>query len=357
MNNHQSLRQAYADLKASKGGRQRDLAAALQIREAELLSVHVGAGREGGLTVSRMRPDWPGIIESLHSVGEVMALTRNASCVHEKLGVYNTASHQGSMGLVLDADIDLRVFYGQWAMGFAVSEISPQGNTSHSLQFFDAQGEAIHKVHAKPQTNIAAWQALVKRWLDDDQTPERPVLTARAAPVVKPDHLIDVQAFRADWAGLRDTHDFFGMLRRHGLQRLQAMKLAEPRFAQLVPVDTVRRLLDSAALDGVSIMVFVGNPGMIQIHTGPIRRAEPMGCWLNVLDERFNLHLREDHIAEVWVVRKPTVDGVVTSIEVFDARGDTIVQFFGERKPGKPEREDWRALVEDLIDEAMPCMP
>jgi putative hemin transport protein len=259
--------------------------------------------------------------------------------------------------LVLDPDIDLRVFYNQWAMGFAVSETSPQGSTSHSLQFFDAQGEAIHKVYAKPTTQMPAWHSLVKRWLDDDQTPERPALSARATPVSKPDHQIDVAAFRADWAALRDTHDFFGMLRRHGVQRLQAMKLAEPRFAQAVPPHTVRRMLDSAALDGVSLMAFVGNPGMIQIHTGPIRRVEPMGAWLNVLDERFNLHLREDHIAEVWVVRKPTVDGIVTSIEVFDRVGDTIVQFFGERKPGKPEREDWRALVDDLLDEVMPCTP
>jgi hypothetical protein len=46
-----------------------------------------------------------------------------------------------------------------------------------------------------------------------------------------------------------------------------------------------------------------------------------MGPWLNVLDPGFNLHLREDLIASAWIVRKPTADGVVSSLELFDAGG------------------------------------
>jgi putative hemin transport protein len=47
--------------------------------------------------------------------------------------------------------------------------------------------------------------------------------------------------------------------------------------------------------------------------------------------------VREDLVASAWVVRKPTVDGIVTSLEVFDADGCEIALFFGERKPGTPE--------------------
>jgi putative hemin transport protein len=48
------------------------------------------------------------------------------------------------------------------------------------------------------------------------------------------------------------------------------------------------------------------------------------------------------------VVEKLSVDGVVTSVEVFDTAGEMIVQFFGKRKPGSPELEDWRALTKKL---------
>jgi putative hemin transport protein len=51
-------------------------------------------------------------------------------------------------------------------------------------------------------------------------------------------------------------------------------------------------------------------------------------------------------------VRKPTDDGIVTSIEAFDVRNRNILLMFGERKPGKPELEPWRAIVARLEKQA-----
>ena len=45
-------------------------------------------------------------------------------------------------------------------------------------------------------------------------------------------------------------------------------------------------------------------------------------------------------------MRKPSVDGIITSYEGFDAEGELVIQLFGVRKPGIPERDDWRALAE-----------
>jgi putative hemin transport protein len=70
--------------------------------------------------------------------------------------------------------------------------------------------------------------------------------------------------------------------------------------------------------------------------------------WFNVMDEDFNLHLREAGVATSWVVRKPTTDGLVTALELYDAAGELVAQFFGERKPGKPELPAWRELAETL---------
>src|SRR5690625_7968039 len=76
----------------------------------------------------------------------------------------------------------------------------------------------------------------------------------------------------------------------------------------------------------VPIMVFVGNPGVVQIHSGPVRRVVEKGDWINILDPGFNLHMRQDHVASSWIVEKPTEDGTVTSIEVFDKEGELIVK-------------------------------
>ncbi|HNG93406.1 MAG TPA: ChuX/HutX family heme-like substrate-binding protein, partial [Acidobacteriota bacterium] len=83
-------------------------------------------------------------------------------------------------------------------------------------------------------------------------------------------------------------------------------------------------------------------------HTGPVSKIVPYGDWINVMDPDFNLHLRETGIASAWIVRKPTLDGDVTSLELFDQEGNNIALFFGERKPGKPELQSWRDLLADV---------
>jgi putative hemin transport protein len=98
----------------------------------------------------------------------------------------------------------------------------------------------------------------------------------------------------------------------------------------------------------MNLMCFVSNRGIVQIHTGPVSNITPMGPWLNVMDPTFHLHLRADHIAEAWAVRKPTKDGHVTSVECYDKNGEMIIQFFGKRKEGNVEMAEWRALVEGL---------
>jgi putative hemin transport protein len=147
---------------------------------------------------------------------------------------------------------------------------------------------------------------------------------------------------------MKDTHDFYPMVRDLGLTRRDANALAGDDLARALPPAAFESLLHDAAARVLPIMIFVGNPGCIQIHTGPINTIERMGPWLNVLDPGFNLHARADAIAEVWRVRKPTVDGIVTSIELFDAAGNELALLFGERKPGRPELESWRNLVSDI---------
>ena len=126
------------------------------------------------------------------------------------------------------------------------------------------------------------------------------------------------------------------------------MRLAPPGFVRPVANTSIDTILTAAAASELPIMIFVGNPGCIQIHTGPVTNITPMGPWQNVLDPGFNLHLRRDHVAHAWVVEKPTDDGIVTSLELFDAKGDTIAMLFGERKPGRSERHEWRALLDNL---------
>ncbi|MDP9043973.1 MAG: hemin-degrading factor [Pseudomonadota bacterium] len=349
--NQAAIRTAFRQARQSSPIRHRDIAATIGISEGELIASHCGpfSAAESPLRACRLRSEWPRIVAEVETLGEVMALTRNVSCVHEKVGRYANASSNGQVGLVQGEEIDLRMFYEAWAHGFAVEERLGDAATQRSLQFFDAQGRAIHKIFLRPASDRDAFDALGARFAARRQTPAGMAVALPArSPSETPDAQIDVAGLRQAWSSLRDTHAFAGLLRRFGVTRTQALRLADPAYVCELPLCSARDLLTEAARDAVALMVFVGNPGVIQIHTGPVQRVLVTGDWINVLDPGFNLHLREDRIARCWVVKKPTRDGLVHSLELFDTEGETIAMFFGTRKPGEPERGAWRQLLAAL---------
>lgn len=335
------LKQRWEDLLAVDPKlRIRNAAASLGVSEGELLATRIGDG------VSRLRPDFRGILSEVPSLGRVTALTRNDDAVHERKGVYlNPSLSHGPVGLFVGADIDLRIFWQAWAHAFAVLEPGKDG-VRHSLQFFAADGDTIHKVYLIAESDAGAYHDLVERFRAEDQTPAMVVVPLHPERPEQSDAAIDVEGLRASWLALRDTHDFHLLLRQFGVSRTQALRLA-PEGGYAVPLapSAARAVITWASAAQCPIMVFVGNKGMLQIHTGTVTKLMDVPDWFNVIDPDFNLHLREAAIASAWVVRKPGADGIITAIECYDAKGGLITQLFGKRKPGIPELEQWRALV------------
>ncbi|MCV9961461.1 hemin-degrading factor [Pararhizobium sp. BT-229] len=320
--------------------RERDIAAQLGISEAALVAA------ECGLTAIRIDGDANRFLERAAELDEVMALTRNESAVHEKIGVFENIKPGKHASIVLGENIDLRVFPGAWAHGFAVTKTD--GDTvRRSLQFFDRQGVAVHKVHLRPASNLEAYQSIVEAFTLEDQSQEF-VAEAATESTEGDAGEVDVTLLRDEWSRMTDTHQFHGLLRKLNLGRRQALQSVGEDFAWKLQPGAVEEMMRQSAQVELPIMCFVGNHGVIQIHSGPVENIQTMGPWLNVMDPTFHLHLRTDHLAEIWAVRKPTADGHVTSLEALDAKGDMVIQFFGKRKEGFAEREEWRSIMENL---------
>jgi len=292
------------------------------------------------------------IMNKISGLGKVMALTRNESCVHERKGIYNNFSQPNShVALIVNPDIDLRLFPGVWKYCLAV-EFESRGKLKRSLQFFSKWGEAIHKIYLTPDSNEQAYNELVSH-LSSTRDELPPIELVAPSPKARAEvNSIAKEEFQNSWLNLKDTHDFFPLFSKHRLTRLQALELAPKAtnlpfqsFAQPIDFKTLDSILRSLANSELEIMMFVGNQGMIQIHTGPITKIFDHQSWFNVMDPDFNLHLDTSKVGSVWAVFKPTDDGLVSSFEVFDLNENLILQIFGKRKPGIPEIEEWQRIV------------
>jgi putative hemin transport protein len=319
----------------------RNAAAELGVSEGALVATGCGD------TATRLDGDWERLIRALPALGTVKVITRNDLAVHEKLGRFGHISIGPGHGMVVNRDIDLRLFMSHWHHGFAVTEAGSR-SVRRSLQFFDGAGVSVHKVYLVEDSDEAEYESLVARHRASDQGWRFEALSQPPESPAPADESIDREILRAHWMKLRDTHDFVDLLRSFGVRREQAFRLAGEDLARPVPVAVFRQALEAAAASELPIMIFVGNPGCIQIHTGPVHRVVPTAEWLNVMDPSFELHVREPEIARAWIVRKPTRDGIVTSLELFDDEGRNVLMMFGERKPNKAELDGWRSLVAGL---------
>ncbi|MEM6297615.1 MAG: ChuX/HutX family heme-like substrate-binding protein [Bacteroidota bacterium] len=341
-----SLAQRWQELKEKEPRlRIRNAAQKLGVSEAELLATTVGT------EAIRLKSDWKALLTGLPKLGPVMSLTRNEGCVLEHHGtfeevkVFGKGDHQ--MGIVI-GPIETRVFLKSWHVAFAVRQ-EQKDRILVSIQVFDHSGEAITKIYMQPDTDEDAYEQLLEDLRSDDQSTEQSV-TPYETPSYEENP--DQKAFLEDWGALKDTHGFFPLLKKHNVHRYHAVELAEKKFTYKIPVSSIQTMLEKAAKQQLPIMVFAGNRGNLQIHQDKVRTIKVMdhggNRWLNVLDPKFNMHLREDLVDSVWVVRKPTTDGDVTALECYDQAGEMIVQFFGLRKPGIAELTEWRDLVADL---------
>lgn len=323
------------------GMRTRNAAARLGVSEGELVASRCGDG------VVRLNADFKQQLKALEGVGEVMALTRNDHAVHERHGRYHNLKLTQSSGVALGEEIDLRYFFNNWGHAFAVSEQHARG-ARESLQYFDRDGTAVHKIYRTEATDDAAWQALVAEFAAADQMPGLTPVASMVGYEPLPAAELDVPSLHADWQQLPEVHAFYPMLKRHRARRIDAVRRVGPDFARSVAATDWRDVLRRAAQQAVPIMVFVGSPGVAQIHGGTVGRVVQRQGWFNILDPRFNLHVRERAIVESWIVFRPNETNGVTSLECYDAEGNLVLQLFGLRKPGLEERADWRALLRAL---------
>ena len=343
----------------------RDAARALGVSEAQLLATDIGNG------VTRLQADGNQpreIMRGALDLGLVQAITRNENGVIETTGIASKfkqagdKSEQGEVkqdarpdpeqearerniaGGYLGGAIDLRFHFENWKYAFAVAQPGRDGKLSRSLQFFDAQGDSVHKLYVRSGAGVAVFDQLVNKFRAPEQGAQLNVLAAAPKVAEKPDASIDVKEFQLAWKEMTDVHQFAQILREFHLTREQALRLAPAGMVERVTPQALRTLLDNAAKDKVAIMVFLGNEGLTQIYSGKIEKTMAAGGFYNVLDPDFNLHIRDTALRSGWVVKR----GGVTSIEFFDNEGTQVLTFFGVRERGKPQPQAWNDLAASL---------
>lgn len=307
------------------------------------------------------------VLESIAEFKQIESIARNEYAVHEKLGQLQNLKLGKHMGIALDVGgLDLRIFMDKWQHMLAISDDSKATDDvpgSFSIQFFDDTGTAIVKIFLRDYSEEALqkWRQLIAAQASQaNMSGHQQIIDGLQTPSPKQPwqytelNTHDTASLHQQWLDMTDVHQFHFILKKLNLDRASSYRQAPTDMAVQLHPEAVESLLTLAQQQAKPLMTFVGNRGIVQIQTGVIHQLKRMGDWINILDKShtdFTLHLKDKAISQLWCVKRPTKDGIVTCIEAFDVHGDTIVTFFGQRQEGEPEQVYWQQMTDTVMQQ------
>lgn len=301
---------------------------------------------------TRLDGEFAPLMQRLAALGNLTEVTRNSSALLEKDNVSGALYVDNEIELAPAEAMHLRIFYPQWEHGYALEEHDAcSGGRRHSLQFFDRYGNMMHKIMLGEDGDIASFRQLVSDHAAAEQLAPHLVHPLDSDTGTGDDSLgrIDVDALRAEWAHTHNHEDFIQRQEAFDRQRLRKLRLAGKAFAYQVANDSARVILQRMTEFGTSIMAQVGNAGIVQAYYGKIKNIRVKDSRLKIMNAGFRMQLREDHIDSVWVAKKPTTDGIITSLELFNRQGTHIASFLSKKSNGQPEPREWREAIMRLM--------
>lgn len=302
--------------------RSRDLADMLGISEAEYLCAWLGDGTR--CITCRPEDVFPKLVE----VGPLMALTRNASAVHETIGFFERFSTYRTTAECHGPGIRTHLTSQKWVHGFSVEKRQTEKRRDEqrmcSFQFFDANGTAVHKIHTRPDSNFRAWDRIAEAIsLDIDAEDVRSQLQANRGQ--EPGRVVSSSGLETMFEGCKSNLEF-----------------------HRVSNEAIEHMLNAASAIGLPLICKVSSTGCLQTYEGPVAKIVTMGPWINIMDDQFHMHLRKDHLIGTYIASRANGAEVRTSLEAYDASGKRVI-YFVNQDDGTAENESlWQKIIHEL---------
>jgi putative hemin transport protein len=296
--------------------------------------------------------DIKSFISELEFLGVVKCISRNSSAINIQDGVlknqylngYKNINVSSEAGLILNPrGLDLRVFFKHWNHVFYIEQFR-NNQLQFSFQVFNKLGDAICKIYLTDESNLNVRDSILEKYIAKNQNP---VAFEKKIPAPSsPPHTQEYsEEIDLAWRNMKDVHDFYLIMHKYKLTRQEIFQSVGDDLAFMVSNLSLNMVLQTAKQNDEELTIFVANTGCVQIYTGLIERIVLKDRWMNIYNTGNKIHISHDEIDECWVVKKNGEFGPVSCLEVFNKNGEQMLQIYGQRNEGEPERDTWKKIV------------
>jgi len=257
------------------------------------------------------------------------------------------------LGLEFRANhLRLQLNMDQWYWGCAVEDRPSGGRVQKSLQFFTGSGDRFLKIQATANTSQVAWKKLLFSFAGQQEA-SKPLFAPQNKPLNKTLASDDLLAFARDWRWMTSPNQLPLLLSRYQTSYLAALQQLKEKFAREVSLNALSEVLRQvgslpASESKPELELSVYSEGCLQRMHGILQAPRLQHKDLCIAYAEGCIHLDPQMLEEAWVVRKPQGDQWITSLEVFDPKGQQVLQLQEYKPAAHPENLLLRQIFHTL---------
>lgn len=162
---------------------------------------------------------------------------------------------------------------------------------------------------------------------------------------------LEISEIKRSWSEMRGMLDINQLLSKYNVRRLDIYPLIGADYAIQIEKDAIYDILKGAVDFEIPILISMGNGAVLQTHQGLIHKVSSKGNWISILGSESSLHLQENGIYSVWIVKQPSMNGMHISMELFNQSGDVLTIISGSELRGISQCK-WHKLIEQIISQS-----
>lgn len=299
-----------------------------------------------GPRARRLQPHWPRLLTRLSRLGPTLFVTRHGNNSHERVLRLYKITLSGNIASIHEQDGSLELDTSHWHSGFVLYSGDVPQDTCLSLHFFDLHGQLLHSIYP-----TLSCSELGSEFLHGLIAVEQSMEAFLPPPLTRHKRSyqhIDATSLLVHWQHLRSCQAIPVILQKHQATRWQALRVLPPEFAKPLQRDACLRLLQQASAQGLEMELTLFTPGITQTHQGSLENNRNGKFSSQSRDAWFQLQLDTQELHSAWIVHKPAMDGMVSSLEAYDAQDELVFILSGSANTNLPQKLAWQRLLHHL---------
>lgn len=225
----------------------------------------------------------------------------------------------------------------------AVTQRGPS-KAKRSLQLFDRAGTLCHELRLRDEGRFADFDVLAELHAKGPLAFELPASRRKR----RYDQVLVAGALRELWgAGCKDD-EIAALLEDADKSRAWALRTVGSIWTERVVGEGPLSVMRRAVAGHLTLTVTLRHDGVEHHHVGLARRLHSTGGRLVLRAPGFSARVEGGRSSSTWLVRRPTKQGVETSLECHDSMNRLSVVISSTNVQGPRQEKAWNDLLADL---------